>query len=71
MAEVILPTQLQASMLTISGLAALVVSVTYSTIETDLGVYLAIMYSAIFFLLTTVMITAINTETNRRGSDHG
>jgi len=71
MAEVILPTQLQASMLTISGLAALVVSVTYSTIETDLGVYLAIMYTAIFFLLATVMITAINTETNRRGADHG
>jgi len=71
MTEVILPTQLQASMVAISGLAALVVSVTYSTIETDLGLYLAIMYTAIFFLLATVMITAINTETNRRGADHG
>ena len=61
MAEVILPTQLQASMVAISGLAALVVSVTYSTIESVLGLYLAIMYTAIFFLLATVMITAINT----------
>jgi len=29
------------------------------------------MYTAIFFLLATVIITAINTETNRRGADHG
>ena len=71
MTEVILPTQLHASMVAISGLAALVVSVTYSTIETDLGLYLAIMYTAIFFLLGTVMITAINTESHRRGADHG
>jgi len=71
MTEVILPTQLQASMVAISGLTALVVSVTYSTIETDVGLYLAIMYTAIFFLLATVMITAINTESHRRGADHG
>ena len=66
-----MPTQLQASMVAISGLVALVVSVTYSTIETDLGLYLAIMYTAVFFMFATVLITAINTESHRRGADHG
>jgi len=71
MAEVILPTQLQAALVAVSGFVALRLSIMYQTIETDFELYLAIMYTAVFFMFATVLITAINTESHRRGADHG
>jgi di/tricarboxylate transporter len=71
MAEVILPTQLQTALIVVSAVVTLRLSLMYQTIETDLDLYLAIMYTAVFFLFATVMITAINTELERRGADHG
>ena len=71
MAEVILPTQLQTALIVVSAVVTLRLSLMYQTIETDLDLYIAIMYTAVFFLFATVLITAINTESHRRGADHG